>query len=142
MNNFAFKQDAPGHRSSVGSSWVSCDELGVFTRISVARFEIVSFTLWPTYDYCVRLAQPGSRMDERIEHGLQIKGRAADDLEHVGGGGLLLKRFAQFVEKAGILNRDCCLIGEGFDQLDLFFGERPHASALQVKDADRHSFTH
>jgi hypothetical protein len=29
-------------------------------------------------------------MDERIEHGLQIEGRAADDLEHVGGGGLLL----------------------------------------------------
>ena len=28
--------------------------------------------------------------DQRIEHGLQIERRAADDLEHVGGGGLLL----------------------------------------------------
>ena len=30
--------------------------------------------------------------DQRIEHRLQIEGRAADDLEHVGGGGLLLQR--------------------------------------------------
>ena len=27
MNDFAFKQDAPGYRSAVGSSWVTCDEL-------------------------------------------------------------------------------------------------------------------
>src|SRR2546430_12564053 len=30
------------------------------------------------------------RANKRIEHGLQIEGGAADDLEHVGGGGLLL----------------------------------------------------
>ena len=29
--------------------------------------------------------------DQRIEHRLQIECRAADDLEHVGGGGLLLQ---------------------------------------------------
>ena len=32
-------------------------------------------------------------IDQRVEHGLQIEGRAADDLEHVGGGGLLLQQF-------------------------------------------------
>ena len=32
---------------------------------------------------------------KRIEHRLQIERRAADDLEHVGGGGLLLQRFAE-----------------------------------------------
>ena len=40
----------------------------------------------------IRLAQPGRRLDQRVEHRLQIEGRAADDLEHVGGGGLLLQR--------------------------------------------------
>ena len=30
--------------------------------------------------------------DQRVEHRLQIEGRAADDLEHVGGGGLLLQQ--------------------------------------------------
>ena len=33
--------------------------------------------------------------DQRVEHRLQIEGRAADDLEHVGGGGLLLQRSAR-----------------------------------------------
>jgi hypothetical protein len=44
------------------------------------------------------LAQPRRRLDKRIEHHLQIEGRAADHLEHVGGGGLLLQRFPQLVE--------------------------------------------
>ena len=43
----------------------------------------------------VGLAEPGRRFDQRLEHRLQIEGRAADDLEHVGGGGLLLQRFAR-----------------------------------------------
>ena len=40
------------------------------------------------------------------QHRLQIEGRAADDLEHVGGGGLLLQRFAQLVEQARVLDGD------------------------------------
>ena len=43
---------------------------------------------------------------------LQIEGRSADDLEHVGGGGLLLQRFAQLVEQAGVLDGDDGLGGE------------------------------
>ena len=45
-------------------------------------------------DAIVGLAKPHCRFDKRIEHPLQIERRAADHLEHVGGGGLLLKRFA------------------------------------------------
>ena len=59
-----------------------------------------------------RFAQPRRRFSERIEHRLQVKGRAADDLEHVGGGRLLLQRFAQFVEQAGVLDGDDGLGGE------------------------------
>jgi hypothetical protein len=32
---------------------------------------------------------------QRIQHSLQVERRAADDLEHVGGGGLLLQRLAR-----------------------------------------------
>ena len=42
----------------------------------------------------VGVAKPGRRFDKRLQHRLEIEGRAADDLEHVGGGGLLLKRLA------------------------------------------------
>ena len=49
---------------------------------------------------------------KRIEHGLQIERRAADDLEHVGGGGLLLQRLPQFVEQPRVLDGDDGLGGE------------------------------
>ena len=45
----------------------------------------------------VRAAKLRRRFDERLKHGLQIERRTADDLEHVGGRGLLLQRFAQVV---------------------------------------------
>ena len=62
-------------------------------------------------------------MDERVEHFLKIESRAADHFEHIGGGGLLLQRFAQFVEQAGILDRDNGLGGKVAQQIDLFVGE-------------------
>ena len=43
----------------------------------------------------IRLAQARCRSDQCIEHRLQIESRAADDLEHVGGRGLLRQRFVQ-----------------------------------------------
>src|SRR5262249_4786610 len=51
----------------------------------------------------IRLAQAGSRFHQRIKRGLQVEGRAADDLEHLGGGGLLLSRLRQFAGKKGDL---------------------------------------
>jgi hypothetical protein len=51
----------------------------------------------------ISVAQPNSRFYERAEHGLQVEGRAADDLEHIGGGNLLLPRFLQFARDEGEL---------------------------------------
>ena len=63
---------------------------------------------WPSSASQSRAAE----LDQCIEHRLQVEGRAADDLEHVGGGGLLLQRFAQLVEQAGVLDGDDGLAGE------------------------------
>ena len=104
MNDFAFKQDPPGYRSTVNSGWVTCEELGVFTREPVARFEVVSFALQSTYGNRVRLAQPRRQFDQSIEHRLQVEGRTADDLEHVGGRGLPLQRLVQLASEP----RDFC----------------------------------
>ena len=64
------------------------------------------------------------------QHRLQIERRAADDLEHVSGGGLLLQRFAQiigallhFVEQPRLLDGDDGLIGESLQQFDVVIGE-------------------
>jgi len=35
----------------------------------------------------------------RVQHGLEIESRTADDLEHICSGGLLLQRLAQLVEE-------------------------------------------
>jgi len=66
------------------------------------------------------------RVDERVEHGLQIESRAADDLEYVGGGCLLLQRFAQLfgarpdlVEQPHVLDRNCRLVGKCRNQFNL-----------------------
>ena len=71
---------------------------------------------------------------------------AADDLENVGGRGLLLQRFGQLaralllgVEQARVLDRDHRLVGESCDQLDVLIGERPHYVPAQNDHADRTS---
>ena len=73
----------------------------------------------------------------RIKYGLQVEGRAADRLEHVGGGGLLLQRFAQLVEQARVLDGDDGLAGEVLHQFDLLVGEGANLLAVDGKDADQ-----
>src|SRR5262245_18570936 len=136
MNDFAFKQDAPGYRCSIDSSWVTGGVLSVLTREPIARFKVVSFALRSSYDDRVGLAKARRRFDECVEHRLQIERRAADHLEHVGGGGLLLQRFAQLVEQAGALDGDDGLGGEVLDQLDMLVREWQHLLAVDNDDAD------
>src|SRR5215471_17219446 len=80
----------------------------------------------------VGLAEPRCRFPKGIENRLQVKGRAADNLEHVGGGSLLLQRLAQFVEQPGVLDGDNRLACKTLNQLDLFVGEE--ADLLAVDD--------
>ena len=54
-----------------------------------------------------------AEFDQRIKHRLQIERGAADELEHIGGGSLLLERFAQLVEQTCIFDGDRGLIGKG-----------------------------
>src|SRR5262249_30988634 len=89
------------------------------------------------YASALRLAQPGSRLDQRIQHGRQVEGRAADDLEHVGGGGLLLQRFAELVEEACVLDGDDGLRGKVSDQIDLLFGKRPNFLPVNYNSANQ-----
>src|SRR5262249_40428372 len=68
---------------------------------------------------------------------LQIEGRAADHLEHVSGGSLLLKRFSQFGEQACVLDRDRGLVGKGLHQGDLRLREGSHLTAPNGDDSDQ-----
>src|SRR5262249_11714982 len=71
------------------------------------------------------------------EHGLQIEGRSADALEHVGGCGLLLERLPQLIEQPRVLDGDDGLVGETLDQFDLLVGEQPHLLASKCDYPDQ-----
>ena len=82
------------------------------------RSKAVAVALRLQNDPLVRLAELRGRLDQRIQHGLQVERRAADDLEHVGGGGLLLQRFpeivgafAQLAKQPRVLDGDDGLLG-------------------------------
>ena len=80
---------------------------------------------------------PGRINQDRIEHARQIALRTADDLEHVGGGDLLLQGFAQFAEQPRILDGDDGLRGEIADKLDLLVGEWLHLLPIHINGADK-----
>src|SRR5262249_31918731 len=105
---------------------VLLDALVLFLGMAVARGPAVDFTVAPEQHDVVCLAKPGCRLCKRVQHGLQIERRAADDLEHVGGGGLLLQRFgeivralAQLFQQPGGLCRDDGPCSAGLSQVDL-----------------------
>jgi hypothetical protein len=112
MDDLAVSHRSAHDRPSPGHDRMVAQILLEFTRISIARDAWVDIVLRPVDGCAVGLAQSRRRLDQRIEHGLQIEGRAADDLEHVGGGGLLLQRLAQLVEKTRVLYGDNRLGGE------------------------------
>ena len=103
-------------------------------REPIARFRAEKTIAFGTAKIShIRFAQAGSRFHDRIEHPLQIEGRATNDFEHVCGSGLLLQRLPQLIEQPRVLNGDDGLRGEGLHKRDLLIGER---FGLQPVDGD------
>ena len=94
LNCFAFERHTthggpPPWRD--GMTFVKFPE---FARIVKVSHTLIDFTVTTKQQTTFRLAQANSRLDQRIEHALEIERRTADDFEHVGGCGLLLEGFA------------------------------------------------
>src|SRR5262252_9211569 len=62
-------------------------------RRIVIRGEVVQLTVRPKDEPLLGGAKPRRVLDQSVEDGLKLECRPADDLEHVGGRGLLLQRF-------------------------------------------------
>jgi hypothetical protein len=80
-----------------------------------------------------RRRKAGGDFDHCVQHRLHIGGRAADDLEHVAGRGLVFERFfevararLQFTEQPRVLHRDHRLRREVLDEPDFLVAERPN----------------
>src|SRR5262245_34008234 len=90
VDGFAIKCDAASDRLPVLLQAMFPHKIVHIRWVAVSCYVPVSLSFL-TLDPChVRFAEPCSRLDQGVEHRLQIKGRSADHLEHVGGGGLLL----------------------------------------------------
>ena len=82
----------PALRASPAACYVRCGcKLDELLGQSIVGGKLKTRTLRANNSSHISLAQPCSQLDECIEHGLQIERRPADDLEHVGGGRLLLQ---------------------------------------------------
>ena len=78
-------------------------------------------------------AAPHKRMrllQHRVEHRREIAGRRIDDLQDLGGRGLLLQRLARLGDQPRVLHRDDRLRREVLQQRDLLVGERTDLLAI------------
>ena len=78
--------------------------------------------------HVINPTNPGGALDDGVEDRLHVRGRAADDAEHLGRCRLMLQGLAQFrvalldlLEQPHVLNRDDGLSCKGFKKFDLFF---------------------
>ena len=78
---------------------------------------------------------------DRVEHRLNVGGRARDDAQDLARRRLLLERLVRLVEQPDVLDRDDRLSGEGLQERDLLLGEWPDHGSANHNDADRHAFS-
>ena len=93
------------------------------------------------------LAQARRVREHGVKHGLQFAGRTRNDVQHLGGRGLPLQRFAQLiralaqlVEQARILDGDDRLRREVCHQLNLLVAKGAHLLAIDEDGANKDAF--
>src|SRR5262245_53570087 len=137
MNTAAFEQGASADTSAFRFDRHGSDPIHEFSG-EAAGFSPIEYAIYLPGDRgLVGIGKPSGGFDQRLQHRFEIERRAADDLEHVGGGGLLLQRFPQLVEQPGVLDGDDHLFGKVAHKLDLLVGERAHLLAVNRDDPDR-----
>ena len=146
MHDPAFERHPPGDAASTGNNRSLAGDRPAFRFRCSGRTRHIAVDL--AVAYCDRrgigAAKPGGCFDHCVQHRLHIGGRAADDLEHVAGRGLV---FEQLLEVAGALlqfaiglgagDGDDSLLGEGLQQCDLAVGEAADLSTCHRHRADR-----
>ena len=93
---------------------------GYRTKMSPRNHHVL---LAESQHHVINPTNPRRALDDGIEHRLHVRGRAADDAEHLGRCRLMLQRLAQFcvalldfLEQPHVLDGDHGLVGEGFEK--------------------------
>src|SRR5262249_50159879 len=137
MRDFAVKERTSGDRAALWADGDLSDVVHKFRRAAVA-LRAVEYSADLSGDLRdVRLAQPRCGFDECFQHSLEIERRAGDDVEHIGGSGLLLEGLSQLIEQARVLDSDHSLFRKVVNKLDLFVSERADFLTINDNRADQ-----
>src|SRR5215510_1837181 len=90
LHGSSFNECSPDDAAASRSNWNRPYEFQVIWGKTIARRVVESGIPSSRYTGHIRFAQPSGRFSQGVENSLEIKGRATNDPEHVGGGGLLL----------------------------------------------------
>ena len=149
IGNFAVKDGAAHVAAVIDRNRRLPQELGQFGRDirMPLHHQHVAFAKEQCAD--VSSTQFSRRAGERIHDSFEIERRPADDLQHVGGRGLLLQRFREIagarlhlVEQPHILDRDHRLVGEGLQQLHVMRDKRSRLDPRRADHADGFVIAH
>src|SRR5499433_4624328 len=127
MDHPTFQQGPSSRRPASSLDGHSLDIFDELRRVTVSLREEEHPVLLASYRGVVGVTKAASRFNERLQYRLEIEGRAADNLEHVGSCSLLLQRLGKFgraclhlFEQPHVLDSDHRLIGKRRYKLDLF----------------------
>ena len=76
-------------------------DLEPFGRVSVTRRHAIDIAVVPVHQAPVGAAEANRALEQVFKDQLQVEGRPADDLEHVGRRSLLLQRFGELRPSLG-----------------------------------------
>ena len=118
----------------------------LYGRQASAGCQAIERAFEPHDEGVLRMAEALGRLSDRVEHGLNVRRRTADDIEDIARRRLILKQLRElvgprlhFLKKPCVCDRDHCLVGEGFNEVDLLVRKRFDHCAQQTEHSDGHA---
>src|SRR5262249_20491284 len=137
VNGLSFEQTSADNRAPSSLDRNTFPKFLGLQIFIVTGSQTVGLAFWLPNVRNFRLTQASGRLHERVQHHLQVKRRTTDNLQHVSGRGLLLKRLAQFTKETRVLNGDNGFRREDLSQRDLLVRKRLHFLSVDVYGADK-----
>src|SRR5262249_16173290 len=88
-----FERNTADDRSAPRCEWMALQERVKFRRETCNRRRTVLSVFPAGYQNHFGVAKTGGRRNHAIERQFQVERRSADDVEHLGGRGLIVKGF-------------------------------------------------
>src|SRR6516164_9489770 len=126
---------------------MSLDECLCLCRKAARRDQLQHVVAPAVHRRKVGAAEARHSLCQCVEHRHEVDGGAADRLEHVCGGGLLLQRLREIMrlglhlaEQADVADRDHGLVGKGLQQFNLFLAEWTYLQTAKRNYSDALAF--